>query len=303
MTTPSPSASAAGEQPRERQDRAYRSGARMARERIAREAPLDAEALATVEASDVVVVAGTYDHVEQVLGALEMPFTAIASAQLEQVELRPEQLLVLNCPGDVGDVNVGRIRAFVEGGGSLFSTDWALERVVQRAFPNTVERGGRDTRDDVVPIEILDHDNPFLRGVMDGEDEPRWWLESSSYPIRVVDARRVQVLIRSSELDARYGEAPVAVVFEWGAGEVFHMISHYYLQRTELRSRRQQQDGSAYFAEKGMAVPADIADDLRQLRVGEVESAATSSRLFANAVARKKRVVQEQRRRQEDGAR
>jgi hypothetical protein len=275
----------------------------MARERIARDAPLDAEALATVEASDVVVVAGTYDHVEQVLGALEMPFTAIAPAQLEQVELRPEQLLVLNCPGDVGDVNVGRIRAFVEGGGSLFSTDWALERVVQRAFPTTVERGGRDTADDVVPIEILDHENPFLRGVMEGDDEPRWWLETSSYPIRVLDPRRVQVLIRSSELEARYGEAPVAVVFEWGAGEVFHMISHYFLQRTELRSRRQQQDGAAYFAEKGMPVPAELAGDLEDLRAGEVESAATSSRLFANAVARKKRVVQEQPRRQQDGAR
>src|SRR3712207_426770 len=184
MTTPSPSASAADEQPRARQDRAYRSGARMARERIAREVPLDAEALAAVEASDVVVVAGTYDRVEQVLSALDMPFTAIAPRQLEQIELRPEQLLVLNCPGDVGDVNVGRIRAFVEAGGSLFSTDWALERVVQRAFPSTVEHGGRVTADDVVSNEILDHHNPVLRGGLDGHDEPRWWLESSSYPIR-----------------------------------------------------------------------------------------------------------------------
>ena len=59
----------------EKRRRSYRSGARIAKERMAREAPLDAEALAAVEASDIVVVPGAYDHVEQVLEALEMPFT------------------------------------------------------------------------------------------------------------------------------------------------------------------------------------------------------------------------------------
>jgi hypothetical protein len=290
MATPSPSPDPADE-PADRQGRAYKAGARMARERIAREAPLDAEALAAVEAADVVVVSGTYDHVEQVLGALDMPFTSVTPAQFGHVELRREQLLVLNCPGDIGSANVARVRDFVTMGGSLFSTDWALERVVQRAFPDTIGRGGTDTRDDVVPIEILDHDNPFLRGVIDGADEPRWWLEASSYPIRVLDPGRVRVLLGSPELGRRYGESAVAVLFEWGEGEVFHMISHYYLQRTELRSRRQAQTGSAYFAEKGVPVAADLRDDLDELRVGEVESAATSSRLLANAVARKKRAA------------
>ena len=53
-------------------------------------------------------------------------------------------------------------------GGSLFTTDWALRHVVQPGFPGTIEHAGRVTADDVVPIEVLDHDNPFLAGVMDG---------------------------------------------------------------------------------------------------------------------------------------
>ncbi len=60
---------------RDRRAQAYKAGGRIARDRIAREAPLDAQALADVEASDLVVVGGIYDHVEQVLSALEMPFT------------------------------------------------------------------------------------------------------------------------------------------------------------------------------------------------------------------------------------
>ena len=84
---------------KDKRRRSYSSGARIAKERMAREAPMDAEALAAVEASDVVVVPGSYDHVDLVLDALEMPFTGVAATNLGAVELRPEQLLVVNCPG------------------------------------------------------------------------------------------------------------------------------------------------------------------------------------------------------------
>ncbi len=148
-------------------------------------------------------------------------------------------------------------RDFVATGGSLFTTDWALRHVIERAFPGTVAFNDRATGDEVVPIEVLDDENPFLRGVMDGDDEPQWWLEGSSYPIRVLDPERVQVLIRSRELERRYGEAAVAVLFPWGEGEVFHMISHYYLQRTEFRNARHMANAGAYYAEKGMEIPPE----------------------------------------------
>lgn len=137
----------------------------------------------------------------------------------------------------------------------------------------------------MVRIEIRDHDNPFLKGVMDGRDDPQWWLEASSYPIRVLDPR-VQVLLASTELEGRYGEAAVAVVFPWGEGEVFHMISHYYLQRTELRTTRHAAPAAAFGAEKGVNLPAAAYDGLC---LGDVESALSSSRMLANVIADKKR--------------
>ena len=270
---------------------AYREGARMARARISRDAPVDAAALADVEAADIVVVPGIYDHVERVLEALEMPCTRIASGQLLEVGLRPEQLLVINCPGEVPERAIPRIRDFVASGGSLFATDWALKNVVQPAFPGTVELRQAPTADDVVPIEILDHDNPFLAGVMDDQDDPQWWLEGSSYPITVVDPARVNVLISSREMDRRYGEASIAILIPWGDGEVFHMVSHYYLQRTELRTDRHRLGATNYYAEKDMAVP--MGAELDGLSLGDLESAATSSRLIANVIARKKRKGEE----------
>ena len=273
----------------DRRARAYRTGAKVTRERMSREAPLDAAALEAVQASDIVVVPGIYDHVEQVLQALEMPFTTVGPAQLGSLHLRPEQLLVVNCPGDGLGRAVPAIRSFVEAGGSLFSTDWALQHVIEPAFPGTLAYNQRPTRDDVVRIEIRSQDNPFLQGVLDPGDDPLWWLEASSYPIKILDPSRVEVLISSSELQTRYGEAPVAVLFHVGEGEVFHMISHYYLQRTELRNARHQQTAEVYAAEKGIMFDAGMAAEASDLTLGDVESAATSSRLLANVLAAKKR--------------
>src|SRR5688500_6339935 len=91
---------------------------------MSRGAPLVAASLEAVEASDIVVVRGSYDHVELVLGALELPHTLVDPDQVVDVRLRPEQLLVVNCPGNIGGPGITAVRRFVEAGGSLFSTDW-----------------------------------------------------------------------------------------------------------------------------------------------------------------------------------
>ena len=149
------------------------------------------------------------------------------------------------------------------------------------------------TADDVVRIEVSDADNIYLQGVMDGQDDPQWWLEASSYPISIVDTARVQVLITSKELGEKYGEDPVAVWFRWGEGEVFHMISHYYLQRTELRTRGTSSAG-AYFAEKGLAMRMEMRADIADLCLADVESAKPSAAFMANVL------IEKQRRRQKE---
>ncbi len=101
----------------------------------------------------------------------------------------------------------------------------------------------------------------------------------------------MQVLICSNELQAKYGEPAVTVTYRVGEGEVFHMISHYYLQRTETRSRRHRQSAAAYAAEKDLPVDSALVGQMSDLNLSEVESAASSARLFANIAAAKKRGV------------
>jgi hypothetical protein len=282
----------------DKRDKAYRAAATITREQLRRDAPQRARTLDAVEASDVVVVAGIYDHVESVLGSLEVPHLLVQPHELDRLELRPEQLLIVNCPGQVSAAAITRIRAFVEAGGSLFTTDWALKHVIEPAFPGVLAFSRRPTPDDVVRIEVKDHDNLYLQGVLDGQDDPQWWLEGSSYPITVVDQERVRVLITSRELQEKYGEAPVAVWFRWGEGDVFHMISHYYLQRTELRTQRHAGAAVDYFAEKGVAVSSAMVADMDGLCLAEVESAKPSAAFMANVIIDKK---DRQRRKAEEG--
>lgn len=267
---------------------AYAAAATITRARMQEEAPLAAEALASVQAADVVVVPGCYDHVENVLAALEMPHTSVSPGQLGQVELDPRQLLVINCPGTGLERAIPRIREFVNAGGSLFTTDWALTHVVEAAFPGYIAYNQRPTRDDVVRIEIKDRENPFVQGVMSPDADPQWWLEGSSYPIKVLRPE-VNVLITSKDMEEKYGEAAIAVTFNVGRGELFHLVSHYYLQRTELRNARHKQDAGSYAKELGFDATKDamVYAAMSGLNLGEVESATSSARLFSNVVARK----------------
>ena len=269
--------------------RAYNAGANIARNRMSTEAPLAAEALAAIQESDIVAVTGCYDHVERVLGALDVPYQTVGPGLLRQVRLRPDQMVVVNCPGKLTGPEIVQIRDFVAAGGTLFTTDWALRNVIEPAFPGYIEYNDNATTDDVVRIDVVDTNSPYLQGVLDSDDDPQWWLEGSSYPIRIIDADRVRVLIRSRELGEKYGEEPVAVVFEYGKGEVFHMISHYYLQRAELRNDRHAQTAESYAMSKGVNFSPGMANAVADIKLGEVEAAATSSRLIANILADKKR--------------
>ncbi len=269
-------------------ERAYRAAAFITREQLKRDAPERGALLEQVTAADVVVVRGCYDHVESVLRALAVEHTLVDPGGVDGLALRPEQLLIVNCPGEVSPAAVRRIRRFVEAGGSLFTTDWALKHVVEPGFPGVLAYNGRATADEVVRVEVREPDNLYLQGVLDGHDDPQWWLEGSSYPIRVLDSERVRVLITSKELGQRYGEEPVAVWFRWGEGDVFHMISHYYLQRTETRTQRHQAPAATYFAEKGVPMPAAMSDEWADLDLSQVESAKSSASLMANVLALKK---------------
>jgi hypothetical protein len=126
---------------------------------------------------------------------------------------------------------VRRIKKFVTAGGLLYTTDWALLNVIQKAFPGTIAYNGKSTGDHVTPVVVhAKHDNLMSNMLLREGMKPQWWLEGGSYPIEIKDSRRVEVLASSAQMKKMYKSAPVVVRFKWEDGEVIHVVSHFYRQ-------------------------------------------------------------------------
>ncbi len=215
-----------------------------AKAKLRNDEPEMAAALDKVEASNVIVVQGGYDNCEFVLRLADIPHVVINEHAAETVNYRPDQTVFINCPGDIRDKAIRKLVTFVREGGLLITTDWALQNVLEKGFPDKVKYNQKPTGDEVVRITVKDPDNPIVKGFLEADGEPLWWLEGSSYPIEILDKKNVKVLVYSNELKAKYGESPVIVEFEHGDGKVIHMISHFYLQRTETRDKKDKMAAS-----------------------------------------------------------
>jgi hypothetical protein len=254
-----------------------------------RDRPTDFKLLEKVKKSEVVVVRGSYDHVQTVLDYVKVPHVLIDAEDLERAELNAGQLLLINCPGEIGDRAIQKVRKFVQAGGFLFTTDWSLQNVIEKAFPGYIKYNRKPTSDDVVEVRVLHKDHHFLQHVSSGRDKPKWWLEGQSYPIQVLDPARVKVLMVSSEMQRKYGEAPIAVTFNVGDGQVLHIVSHYYLQRTETRTAAEKQKGTEFAKELGVKLTPEAKKALEKTTAGEAKDAYSASQLSANVIIAKQK--------------
>lgn len=275
---------------------AYELGNVLVRERLAKEDPENAKLLADVKDTDIIVVSGTYDHIHLVLEAVKMPFKSVSRSQVAGLELRPDQTVYVNCPNSFPVEGAKRLEKFVSEGGQLITTDWALLYVLEAAFPKTVAYNGNATGDDVVSVEIVDKDDDVLKGFLDqkADAKPQWWLECSSYPIKILDKKRVKVLVRSDELGKRYKDDSVIISFEWGKGIVYHMISHFYLQRSETRSQKHLGSVMDYGTEQNLSSDAmEYYTEMQQktpaLNYAMVQSASTSAEFVSRSVLKHKK--------------
>ena len=271
--------------------RAYQVAQEMIKDRLEDVDEEAAKEMGEVAGHEVIVARGAYDFIERVFSKMDMPHKVVDPSAFEAFGPSPEQIVFLNCPGKVDQEGVRNLRNFVEKGGFLFTTDWALKHVIEPGFPGTLRYNGRATGDEVVRVEIDAKEDPFLKSLIGEGDDPQWWIEGSSYPIEILDKNNVEVLVRSKEVKEKYGESPVFTSFNYGKGKVYHMISHFYLQRTETRTERHRRTGSDYMEEKLSMNSARRAKYRRmgvdRSSLGEVEAAYSSSALMGKVMYEK----------------
>jgi HEAT repeat protein len=184
----------------------------------------------------ILVVSGAWDHVERVLGHLAIPHTLLRAQELKEAGLNPNQVILVNCEGTVDKDSMERLRWFVNVGGYLMATDWALTHTIEPCFPGYVAQfSGSSTGNDVVVVEEAQPGHPWTKGIFDDVPALKWWLEIQAFPITVTYPERCNVLVDSAEMRRRYGSSPMAAEFRWGLGKVQHSISHFFLQEEGMQ--------------------------------------------------------------------
>jgi hypothetical protein len=273
--------------------RAYAVTGKMFRDRLRSERPDEADELASVQPAEVVAVRGSYDHIHRVLQATGVPFLDLPPAALARADWKRMQVLLVNCPGQLPPDAMRKIPAWVREGGYLVTTDWALKHVLEPLFPGRVRHNGQQTSECVVPVQLDGESaDPLLDGFLEDGRDPLWWLEGSSYPIEVLDTLRVRVLARSKEVGEKWGQEPVVVTFDEGRGTVLHLLSHLYLQRSDVRDARDAMPAAAWY-QNSLGLTEDEAADYAAmsdgLRAAELGSSLSKARLVSRVVLESRR--------------
>lgn len=247
----------------------------------------DKDMLKVLGKDDLIVVPGQYDSVEKVFEQAKTPYRCTSS----KVQLDPRQIVFINCPGKYvnfgykGKSGTSALEQFVHDGGYLVTTDWALDNVVMNAFPGYIEHAGKDTTNDVVEVDMVASYSPFTRGLGKGSLKPIWWLESSSYPVKPMRSKDLDILLASSEMEKKYGYGPIAVKFKHGQGRVIHATSHFYLQTTKSKYDAQENLTGLDFATKFIGMAKKDASEITgidDISFGALESGYTSIRFLHN---------------------
>ncbi|MDX1798239.1 MAG: hypothetical protein R3255_06285, partial [Candidatus Lokiarchaeia archaeon] len=198
----------------------------------------------------ILAVNGRYEKPKKVIEHMYASLKkVIREKDILKEDLSQYDVLLIGCPGsDIPHASYPKVKDFVMNGGWLITTDWALQSIVENIFPGFIRWNRARTADAVVTCQIINPNHPFLEGVLSEiqqskwqkqtvkntkKNEFRWWLETRSFPIQILNPQDVRVLIGSWEIQNKWGESPVLVEFDYGkmGGRVIHMISHTHLQK------------------------------------------------------------------------
>lgn len=179
--------------------------------------------------AEVVVVRGSADHMEHVMQHAQVKYVVVDPEDLPQLPLHGQQVLMVNCTGQMSAAARERVRRFVTAGGFLYTTDHAVHYLLEPAFPGYVRWNGRTTNEEIFPMELGNADRGLLNK-LGGGGHPRWQTAGGGYQFEIVDKHKVDVLMTSRAMAARYGSGLIGVRFRVGDGQVIHVTGHFYTQ-------------------------------------------------------------------------
>ncbi len=191
---------------------------------------------------NVRVVKGDYDQAELVMEALGLRHGWIDGREMSHEGVGPEvRAIFFNCTGRPAPREaLTNLARWVEDGGWLFTSDWAVDLVLDKGFPGYVKPMHAGVRmvmtpDETITFTIAPGKHLLLAGLPPEAETSRWWLEDSSIPFTIEKPEAVEVLAQSADLERKHGSKFVAVTFPYGKGRVVHVLGHMFQKEGNLR--------------------------------------------------------------------
>jgi len=180
----------------------------------------------TIAPSLIVDVAGRWDHADKTLTKLGINFNHVKTGEISPELLASARVLIINCAGDVKRDKLQYIRDFVQRGGYLLTTDWALNSMLEQTFPGYVEWNRGVNNRSIYSATYINPDPILARGCV--RSAP-WKIDAGAHLVRVLKPDTVRVLIASAELagEERGTGGVLACLFPFGKGYVMHMVGHF----------------------------------------------------------------------------
>src|ERR1041384_5160101 len=185
--------------------------------------------LHAVEKAEVVIVTGSADHMEQVMQRAGVKYALVTPDDLPDLPLRWQQILMVNCTGQMTPRAMERVRRFVNAGGMLYTTDHAVHYLIEKIFPGTIRFNGQATQEEIFPMEVSG-DRGLVAKIVTPGHQPRWQTAGGGMLFDVVDPK-VEVLMRSAAVTAKFHKGgALGVRFRVGDGQVIHVTGHFFTQ-------------------------------------------------------------------------
>eukprot|EP01006_Ploeotia_vitrea_P065985 TRINITY_DN9413_c0_g1_i1.p1 TRINITY_DN9413_c0_g1~~TRINITY_DN9413_c0_g1_i1.p1 ORF type:complete len:964 (-),score=123.31 TRINITY_DN9413_c0_g1_i1:140-2995(-) len=200
---------------------------RLLRDKLLHEDPLNLDYLSVLTEDNTVVVGGIYDAIGSVFEEATIPFTNGDGSKFDEMDLKPDTVVFANCGAYFTEKGQTKIRNFVNAGGMLVTTDHMIMEL-DKIFPNTAASGGSSPAH--MPKIVLT-DDPAVSGFANNwsDTEPQWMVCGGCMPIDIKDKKAVTPVVKDKETGA-----PLVIRIEKGEGCIYHMISHYAIQRKSI---------------------------------------------------------------------
>jgi hypothetical protein len=177
----------------------------------------------------IIEIKGEWDDCAHALRTFGLPYTRVNAKKLSETNLNNTKIIVVNCEGHLPMEAILQLRRFVAMGGYLLTTDWALQNVVDKAFPGIIEwNEGYYTDGNVNKIvdAVVVADDPALTAGT--PPVGHWQLVKKSQIVRILKTDTVKVLARSRQMrEDPDGLGILAVTFGYGNGRVMHLVGHF----------------------------------------------------------------------------